>query len=53
MGREVIMEAWVERHPIITVLGFFLVLGSSEKVVPLIADPLSHTAWRICQFILG
>lgn len=47
------IEDFIVRHPIMTVLGFFLFLGSLEKGVPLIADPISSTAWRICQFILG
>lgn len=45
------VEHFITKHPIATVLGFFLFLGSLEKGVPLIADPISRTAWRICEAI--
>ena len=47
------IEAFIVKHPIITVIGFFLFLGSLENGVPMVADPISHALGQVCRAIFG
>ena len=42
---------YVNDHPVRTVIGLFLIYASCEKVVPMIADPISHFVGRIVTAI--
>lgn len=42
---------YIERHPVRAVIGFFLFIGSLEKGVPMVADPISHLMGQISHFI--
>jgi hypothetical protein len=42
---------YVNDHPVRTVIGMVLAYASCEKIVPMVADPISRFAGRICEAI--